>query len=218
MKRLSALLVMLAVLGLSRPSYGQMDGGYILVYKVRCTVCAVDTAANVQVKIPVKGFLVMELEPGGQAVDAGIVFYGRDHGGGKVFMTASINDADLELDHNFEGSFATIEMNIYKDGDFPHFVSMTGRLKTMNVGIENKNDASRHFRGNMSLRGGKFLDDVQSPVGSGHISAILSLSRTRRANAAFENVTSVLDGITAELLDRGYHNLENDVPVPEPPR
>ena len=150
--------------------------------------------------------------------DAGIVFYGKDHGGGKVFMTASINDADLELDHNFEGSFATIEMNIYKDGDFPHFVSMTGRLKTMNVGIENKNDASRHFRGNMSLRGGKFLDDVQSPVGSGHISAILSLSRTRRANAAFENVTSVLDGITAELLDRGYHNLENDVPVPEPPR
>ena len=75
MKKLSAVLVILVMLGICSSSYG-----YFLIYNLSGTIRGTDGTVDIKrVTIPFRGYLVMRLDNDTNSlVDANMIIYGRD--------------------------------------------------------------------------------------------------------------------------------------------
>ena len=74
MKRLLGLAVLFVVLCASVPSYG-----YFLIYNVSYTVNGADKSTNAKVTIPLKAYLVVNLDDSNnELVDANLILYGNE--------------------------------------------------------------------------------------------------------------------------------------------
>jgi len=195
MKKLAVLFVMLAVLCV--PSYG-----YILVYNMSGSYKALDTAAERVHPSSFKGYLVMDVNDANGAIEQSTaIFYGRNAGGGKVYITVS----DVVYDCGQYGQYMTIELLL--DG-YNLDAVMIGKVKTMDVGGSLFTGVGTNLKGNLLFiyenDYGYLLDATQYLSGSGTSSLSLNTSRTREANTygdAFEDIVSEYQTL---LVNKGY--------------
>jgi hypothetical protein len=95
MKRLSAVLVVLVMLGMCTSSYG-----YFLIYNLSGRIKGTDGTVDVKkVTIPFKGFLVMNFDDDTNSlVDANMIIYGKNQNRHKVYVQLNAHDSNEFLD------------------------------------------------------------------------------------------------------------------------
>ena len=94
-KKLSAVLVVLVMLGICTSSYG-----YFLIYNLSGTIKGTNGTVDIKrVTIPFRGYLVMRLDNDTNSlIDANMIIYGRDPNRHKVYLQLNLNDSNAFLD------------------------------------------------------------------------------------------------------------------------
>lgn len=192
MKRLSALFVVLVMLGICAPSYG-----YFLIYKLSGTVRGIiynplDTIKGVddtnRVTIPFKGLLVMnialdEVNDTNTLVDANLIIYGRDVNDHKVYVQLNASDSNgflspFILERGNKRHF--YELNGNSPFDFNSF--MMGTARSVDIGLAKRIILATSLRGTITGKDGIFLDLDHNITGIGNISASLFTLATKGVN------------------------------------
>jgi len=190
------LFVMFAVLCV--PSYG-----YILVYNMSGSYKAVNVPAdpNLATLHPksFKGYLVMDVNDANGAIEQSTaVIYGRNAGGGKVYITVS----DVVYVSGQYGQYMDIElfMNNYKFDTV-----MIGKVKTMDVGGSLFTGVGINLKGHLLFyEDGYLLDDTEYLTGSGTSSLSLNSRRTKEANTYGDAFADIVSEYQTLLDGKGY--------------
>jgi hypothetical protein len=192
MKTLAKLVMLLVVLALCLPAYGD-----ILVYKVSIKVKGIDVDEDERGTLKARGYLVVEADFGfGDIYDSSLILYGKDDEGDKVqetFVDAIDYFIWLETSH---GAILDI-------GGVGEAV-LTGKAKPTNVGTDEKVDIAKKMTGNVLVDGVLPLVGFDA-LGSGTISARLHSKWTKDANEDGGIAFGVVVGIVELYLDdKGY--------------
>ena len=204
MKKLGAIVVMLAVMGVSVPVYSITPAAdYILVYKVTISGKVVDTFNDEIVSAKIQGYWVVSVDetPGNaEIVDSGLVIFGKLDGR-KVYDTVTAVSLDLLLvGETGEADIGSVSMELPTCD-----VIMFGPLKSMDIGLLEKKGIPASFTGGALFNGTFF--GLTNIMGSGTVSAKLDPKLTK-ANVKGPNATSVLNTIILnELIAKGYSEL-----------
>ncbi len=211
MRRLLGLAVLSVVLSMSVPSYG-----YFLIYNVSSTVKGADQLTNAQVTIPFKGYLVLNIADGNNAlVDANLILYGKN---------TSRNNVYVQLNYRGSGELVGADVRYIGKDMFVGFGSkspyrlemlMSGRtaLKDISLGTSGKKRVAGSIKGVNPVWGGFLLgsDPNQEVSGTANVSATLWAAATRYANAngwtqdqIVLSGDSTKDGLIKILADKGY--------------
>jgi hypothetical protein len=214
MKRLLALLVVLAVLGICAPSYG-----YILIYKAQIYGKALNFDDGSMDYGKVKAFLVLaigtvELDtftalnmvPSGDEILASdLIFYDR-YKGPKYYAEVR---PYIELAQTPQPD-ATVEALTINMGEGNVQAIVVGKLKPTNIGLGKKVNVPQDLAGSM-LWNGSFLD-LADIIGAATVTATLETKLTKMANTV--NVESeeeafglTIDAIIKSLQDKGFPDL-----------
>jgi hypothetical protein len=244
MKKLSALFVVLVMLGICTSSYA-----YFLIYKLSGTIRGVmysrsdtntigidDTNA---VTIPFKGCLVMnlaldEVNDTNTLIDANMIIYGRDANNHKVYVQLNSSDSNEFLDSYIleRGNKRHFyRLNGMSPFDFNAF--MMGDVHSVNIGLPHgyRILLASSLKGPIAAGYGIFLDLDQEIAGAGNISASLWTLATKGVNNpdnpdpytphTQDGIIEALKGI-GEYSDHPYwnhileHYTEVSIPAPAP--
>ncbi|MGD0552257.1 MAG: hypothetical protein ABSB25_06355 [Sedimentisphaerales bacterium] len=189
MKKLSALFVILVMLGICTSSYG-----YFLVYKLSGTIRGItynrsdtntmgidDTNAAT---ISFKGCLVMNLDNDTNSlIDANMIIYGKDPNGHKVYVQLNASDSNGFLDPNIltRGN----KRHFYKlngKSPFEFNVFMMGNVRSVNIGLVKRILIAPDLKGSITEEDGIFLGPDQNITGVGSISASIYTIATKGVN------------------------------------
>ena len=211
MKRLLALFVLLAVLGMCAPSYG-----YILIYKAQMygKVLNFDDSAIEYGKV--KAFLVLQVdivEDGPKEVSlvsdycdvtADLIFYDR-YKGPKFYaeIKPSIN---LTQAPQPEPTTEAISLSICEQVQ----ANLVGNLKATDIGLGKKVNVPRDLAGSMLMNGMYF--DLSDIIGAATVTATLETKLTKSANtldvsSEEEAFGLTIDAIKNSLKDKGFNDL-----------
>ena len=191
MKRLSALFVVLVMLGICTSSYG-----YFLIYKLSGTIRGImynrsdtytkgidDTNA---VTIPFKGCLVMNLDNDTNSlIDANMIIYGRDPNNHKVYVQLNSNDSNEFLDpYTLERGNKRHFYVLNGKSPFDFNAFMMGHVGKANIGLPDGNRIllASSLKGSITAENSIFLSLDQKIVGVGNISASLWTLATKGVN------------------------------------
>jgi hypothetical protein len=205
MKRLAAICVMLAALGMCSPTYG-----YVLVYDVYGTLRAVNTETNDIGRTTIQGYLVAEVDEQGNTVTgAEAVLFGRDANGDKVYVTSDTINMTLY------GNNAVVVGDVGQNGGIVLTGSRT-RMWQRNIGIGSRVNVANMLDGDIRVIDGAIFDLNLTLTGSGGIAAMLDLWLTRASNNAGEGLGDVIGDIISRLEARGFAAVvgEEEPPVP----
>jgi hypothetical protein len=198
MRKLLAMLVLLAVLGVCAPSYG-----YILVYKVTISYKTLAIDYDAIAKGAIKGFTVMNINDSGTpaVIDAaGFVLYGNVEGE-KHYESLDITDY-IEL----TGSDHIGAITIGASGGIDYGANLFGKLKETNIGLTDTRSITPTFSGGILMNGEFFY--ISNLIGSSTVSATLDSKSTKTANGTpGANVSGVVDDIVSALVAKGYQLL-----------
>jgi len=180
MKRLLELAVIFVVLSTCATSYG-----YLLIYNVSGSVKGANN--NLAATIPLKGYLVVNLDSDGDFVDANAIMYGQDHLKNKVYVQLNHDGSNPTLNVrvriHYNGSFAGFDIWDYNDSPFYFEVFVIGTLAPKDIGLGSKKDVASSLKGPISVWGGILLDPTDEIMGTGNVSASLDLKTTNLVNA-----------------------------------
>ena len=205
MKKLLALFVMLAVLGLCTPSFG-----YVLVYKLMISGKALDLDEQGLGAGKMKGFLVLEIigvDGGTDVGDAGVVLYDRVPGpkAYQAIEVSSLISVVMTDDDDFVAFSIVDDATGYR-------ANLTGKTKITAVGLDEK------VRIPNTLTGGILMGEASDPgsffdmsdlVGSANVTATLHKKLTKLANQEEIDVEGVVvDEIVSVLEDKGFENID----------
>ena len=191
MRTLKVLLVVVAMLAVSAPSFG-----YILVYNAFGRLKAVDSETDTLVGIAMRGYLIMDVnENDGDLNDVYWIGYGKDGDGAKVY-TVSVPDLQL----NVNGKYQTVYMNV----DEGWFVTTLGRISNKNIGLADRQPVAYTMSGNLIILDSVVFDMTQLLRGSGSMVISLSSSKSQAANTAHDEIDDVLDNLLTLLETAGY--------------
>jgi hypothetical protein len=203
MRRLMALFVMLAALGVCAPvCYAPAPvADLVLVYKLTIRGKVVDKGEEEIISVKFPAYLVLSIDEnagGADIINAGLVLYGKIDGQKKYQKIDSVT-ADLTLLG-------------YPDDDI-HVVHIMppnseaiifGKIKLTNVGFTSKRWIPTSLTGGVIFDGDFFgLGDF---VGSGTVSAKLD-SKLTKANVSVGSTSPVVTAIVNALEDKGYELL-----------
>jgi len=195
MRKLLAMFVLLAVLGVCAPSYG-----YILVYKVTISYKTLVTDDDVIATGAIKGFLVMNVNDSGEpaVIDAaGFVLYGKVEGE-KHYESLDITDYIVLTGSDHIGA-----ITIGAGGGTDYRVNVFGKLKETNVGItDNTKPIPPTLSGGILMNGTFFY--IADLIGFSTVSATLDSATTKTANGEGADVSEVVDNIVSALEAKGY--------------
>jgi hypothetical protein len=192
MKTLKVLLVVLAMLAVTAPSFG-----YILVYNAFSRIKAVDSETNALVGVAMRGYLIMDInDADGEVNDVYWLTYGKDGEGTKVYTLAT---PDLQLSVN--GKYQTIYMNI----DEGWFVTVLGKRTSKNIGLVERELVAYTMSGYFIILDSSVFDLTQLLRGSGTMVITLNSTKTKAANAVYEAIDDVLEDVEAALILAGYN-------------
>jgi hypothetical protein len=189
MRTLKVLIVVLAMLAISAPSFG-----YILVYNAYARLKAVDSDSNALVGKALKGYLIIDETNDGEVNDVAWIAYGKDSEGSKTY-TFSVPYIELQVDGKYQ--------TVYMDIDEGWFVTAIGRMSSKNIGFADRMLVAYTMSGNFIIYDGIVFDIVQMR-GSGNMVITLNSTRTKAANTDGDTIDDVIDDITADLLSLGY--------------
>jgi hypothetical protein len=190
MRTLKVLIVVLAMLAISAPSFG-----YILVYNAYARLKAVDSDANALVGKAMKGYLIVDETNDGEVNDVAWIAYGKDSEGSKTY-TLSVPYIELQVDGKYQ--------TVYMDIDEGWFVTTIGRMASKNIGFADRTLVAYTMSGNFTIYDGVVFDMGQMLRGSGNMVITLNSTKTRAANTDGDTIDVVIDDITAALILLGY--------------
>jgi hypothetical protein len=220
MKRLSALFVVLVMLGICAPSYG-----YFLIYKLSGTIRGIiynrsdantiridDTNA---VTIPFKGLLVMnialdEVNDTNTLIDANLIIYGKDANNHKVYVQLNASDSNEFLNPSIlergnKRHFYVLNGN--SPFDFNSF--MMGTARSVDIGLAKRIILATSLRGTITAEDSVFLDLDYKITGVGNISASLFTLATNGVNDPHNHdpiTPRTQEGIIEALKGIGIYN------------
>jgi len=195
MRKLLAIFVLLAVLGVCVPSYG-----FIVVYKVTISYKTLATDYDTIVKGAVKGFLVVNIDDSGEPAvidEAGFVLYGNIEGG-KYYESLDITDY-IELTEGENNAAITIGTT----GGIDYSANLFGKLKATNIGLSGTKSIPPALSGGILMNGTFFY--TADLIGFSTVSATLDSKTTKTANGTGATVSDVVDNIINTL--KGYSTL-----------
>lgn len=230
MKRLSALFVILVMLGICTSSYG-----YFLIYKLSGTTRGImynrsdtytkgitvdDTNA---VTIPFRGCLVMNLDNDTNSlIDANMIIYGRDPNNKKVYVQLNAHDSNEFLDpYTLERGNKRHFYALNGKSPFDFNVFMMGRVEKVNIGLPDANRIllASSLKGSITAENSMFLSFDQKIVGVGSISASLWTLATKGVNNP-DNPDPITPHTQDAIIDAikgidGYSTHSNWTPILE---
>jgi len=219
MKRLSAVLVVLVMLGMCTSSYG-----YFLIYNLSGKIKGTDGTVDIKkVTIPFKGFLVMNFDDDTNSlVDANMIIYGKNTGRHKVYVQFNAHDSNEFLD-----AFVLPEdvRNFYGlNGNSPFgFESLImGNVHGTTIGWTVAGHAIRKniapdLSGIITEEEGIFLGLDQDIAAVGNISTSLYTVATRGVNSPGNHVAphtqeGIIDTLKIMVAEKHYKAVSISVP------
>jgi len=203
MRKLLTLFVMLAVLGVCAPSYG-----YLLIYQVSSTFKGVDTDANSAENVPIKGFLVLDMDDTDQTLnDAQLVLYGKDADKDKVYFVETFGGS-AGIDWTVEGDFVTVDLGDSSD-PFDYEMILTGKITDKNVGLgaDDKKGVANSLKGTIVSWQGMIFDDSQALFGTGDTSMTFYAGVTKSYNKDGATLDEVVADIQSWLAKNHYNEI-----------
>jgi hypothetical protein len=213
MKRFSALLAVLIMLGICTSSYG-----YFLVYNMSGTIRGTMSTEDPNIKnvtISFKGYLAMDFNDANSFNDANLFIYGRDSNDHKVYVQLNASDSNAFLDSAIW--YRDIK-NFYELDGQPPFdcrIVIKGDVKSTEIGLAGKKEIASSLKGIITAEDGMFLEVNQHLAGVGNsISATLDTALTKTINNPSDPCThdEVVNGLKDKLANKGY--LPVSIPAP----
>jgi hypothetical protein len=196
MKKLSAALVLCAILGICASSQG-----YFLIYKITTSVKGIDD--ETPVRVPWKAYLVMKFDDSGDSfLDSSMLMYGKDNDKQKVYLQLNYTvDEYLYTDMWYKGEYICMAL----DGQYRFAFDglLTGKMRTTDIGLGTEKSVAKSMKGVIEVDIGMLLDDEQDITGTGNISASLWRPLTRRINETTPTLTQaeVISLLKSEYLE-----------------
>ena len=211
MRKLLGLAVLFVVLSVCMPSYG-----YFLIYNVSTTLKGVDSATDLKVTVPLKGYLVLNLDTEGSFVDANLILYGKDSDKVKVYVTLNANDESddrLGFDTWNIGDYVFVDFWGRSPWDFEIMLSGKTTLKDIGFGTSDKKSVASSIKGvNMTWDGFLLGSNLSQNVsGTANASATLWNVATKYVNDHEWTQDQIIvsgdsdnDGLITILEGKGY--------------
>jgi hypothetical protein len=212
MKMLSALLVVLVILGICTSSYG-----YFLVYNLSGTVRGTDGTVNIRnVTISFRSYLVMTFDDDTNSFDdANLIIYGRDPNNNKVYIQLNASDSNAFLDSSIWYRDVKNFYELNGESPFDFRIVIQGNVKSTNIGLAGKKNIAPNLRGVLTGEDGMFFEVGEEITGIGNnFSASLQTTSTKKFNTPGDPCTpdEVIDELIGKLADKGYTALS--IPAP----
>jgi hypothetical protein len=212
MKMVSALLVVLVILGICTSSYG-----YFLVYDLYGTIRGTEGTVHIdKVTINFDGYLVMKFNDDTNSFeDANMLLNGKDPNHNKVYVQLNASDSNGFLDPNI---WYRDVRNFYELNSTPPFdirIVVGGNVKNKDIGLAGKKRIASSLNGVITGEDGMLFIANQELAGVGHhVSAPLYTSLTKTANNPSDPWTQdeVVDELKHKLADKHY--LPLSIPAP----
>jgi len=189
------LVMLLAVLALCMPAYGE-----ILVYKVSGRAKGIDIDDQVMGTAKFRGYHVVDVNFNGEPniEDDVLIVYGRDENGDKIGGGYGEAIADF-----MQVDIASFAWAVWLNLDDQVIGTVTGKARERNIGADDDEIVALRMKGHL-LVDGVVPPTFHDSVGSGKISARLKRKWTRDYNEEGANVNDVVDEIIDYLIDKGY--------------
>ena len=206
MKRLSAVLVVLVMLGMCAPSYG-----YFLIYNLSGKIKGTDGTVDIKkVTIPFKGFLVMNFDNDTNSlVDANMIIYGKNTGRHKVYVQLNAHDSNEFLDASVLPQDVRNFYALNGNSPFGFESLIMGNVHRRTIGHALRKDIAPDLSGVITGEEGIMLGLDQDIAGVGNISATLYGVATKGVNSPDNHVAphtqeGIIDTLKVRLAERHY--------------
>jgi hypothetical protein len=218
MKRLSAILVVLVMLGICTSSYG-----YFLIYNLSGTIRGTDGTVDIKkVTTPFKGYMVLNVDNDTNSFsDANMIIYGKDPNHHKVYVLLNATDSNAFLNPNilFRAKRNFYELNGGSPFDFR--ITMLGHVYKTNIGISHeRKDIAPALGGVITSQEGMFLGLDQELAGTGNISAMLYTIATKGVNDPNNHISphtqsEIVDTLKEILESKERRHRAVNIPAPQ---
>jgi hypothetical protein len=164
--------------------------GYLLLYNVSMTVNGADVNVSSRVTIPLKGYLLLNLDDSNEFVDANLMLYGRDADSKKKYVILDYNDGtgDLNTAVWYIGNTVFIDLRTSGTSPFDFEIFLSGRTWLQNVGLgrDHKKSIAGSLAGVTTVRHLYVLgpDAHQDVSGSATVTATLWGPATKSINGS----------------------------------
>jgi hypothetical protein len=215
MKRLSAVLVILLMLGLCTPSFG-----YFLIYTLHGAIKGTEGAVDIEKETTdFKGYLVMNINADtNQLIDANMIFYGKDPNHHKVYVLLNQSDSNGFLDASilYRDDRNFYELNGHTPFDFKIFVR--GDVHNSSIGLPSKKRTASSLYGAITNESGMLFAVGQELTGTGNISVSCYSIATKGVNNINNHVApktqeGIIDALKQIRADHHYKQVY--IPPPQ---
>jgi hypothetical protein len=212
MKKLSALLAALIMLGMCTPSYG-----YFLIYNLHGSIKGTQWTVDIDKEtISFDGYLVMNFDDGTDSFeDANLLLNGRDPNDHQVYVQLNASDSNGFLDPSI---WYRDVRNFYELNSKPPFdlrIVVMGNVENKDIGLAGKKYVATSLKGVITGQEGMFFAVDQALAGVGnHVSAPLYTSLTETANDPGDPWTQ--DEVVDELKNKLAQDHYSPVSIPAP--
>jgi hypothetical protein len=205
MRRLMAGLVVLVILGICSPSFG-----YLLLYKVSMTARGADVDTDAKANVPLKGYLLLNLDDNNEIADANLILYGRDTDKAKKYVLLNISDSASLLEGGvwYSGGLMFVDLSGYDPFDFEIFLSGKTKLRNVGLGKDAKKSIAGRIKGVTMVWDGFLLgpSDDQDVTGSAKARALLWKAAIKAINDPDETWTQDEVIVDGKDLTGGHEN------------
>jgi len=192
--------------------------GYFLIYNVSTTVKGIDEEAGTPISIPLKGYLVLNMDDNCDAtLDINLILYGKNPAGQKVYTQLNDNGNDY-LGYAFgytQWGYFTIRLEGVDVFDFE--TGLMGKVKEKDVGLgsDSKKNVASSLKGVICVWDNMLLDTAEYITGTANISMTLNNKYTKTVNDTEPSwtqeqiiegqlVDGEMTGLKPLLEDKGY--------------
>lgn len=214
MKRLAALFVISAMLGICTSSYG-----YFLIYTISGSLKGTEGAVDIEKETTnFRGYLVMNIdEDTNSLTDANLIFSGGDPNNHRVYVQLNASDSNGFLDASilYRDRRTFYELNGNPPFDFKIFA--VGDVHNRAIGLPRSKKIVPSLWGAITNESGMLFAVGQELAGTGSLSVSLYSTATNGVNNPNNDVSPhTPDGIiqTLKAILADHHYREVSIPAP----
>jgi hypothetical protein len=206
MKKLMALALLAMVFNVCAPA----QGNHLLIYKVKFTAKGVD--GDVTRTLPVKGFMIMDIDTHDNIVDVNLLLYGKNNDANKVFI--ELNEIDstgdlLDVTHEVQGaSDEHLIIRMVTTELCGINAELVGKRKLKDVGAGDLKLAASSIKGVIGIWSGMLFYDDQELYGTSTMTLSLHTAATKYYNGLSATSDDVVQGFRTWLGGLDYEEFE----------
>jgi hypothetical protein len=206
MKKMMAAALLAMVLGVCAPA----QGNHLLIYKVKFTAKGVDGDATT--KLPVKGFMIMDIDTHDNIVDVNLLLYGKDNDANKVFIELDEIDSVGDLLDVTDEVLGTSDEHLIIRMETTELcginAELVGKRKLRDVGAGDLKLAASSIKGVMGIWSGMLFYDDQEIYGTSTITLSLHTKATKYYNGLSATSDDAVQGFRTWLGELDYEEFE----------